>query len=119
MRSTDQSFRDYVMKDALAQAPGVFGRAMFGGWGLYQGQRFFGIVFKGRLFFKVSEETVDLYRDRGAEPFSPSPRQTLKSFYEVPSEVLDSPPLMADWARQAIRAASLPKKKVRSREPNP
>ena len=113
MGSKDRSFLDYVLRDALARVPGVVGKPMFGGWGIYQGPRFFGIVFKGRLFFKVSEDTVAGYRERGSEPFSPSARQTLKSFYEVPSEVLDAPPLMADWARDAIRAAGLPKKKAR------
>ncbi|MBL0349711.1 MAG: TfoX/Sxy family protein [Elusimicrobia bacterium] len=103
------------MKDVLARVPGVFGRAMFGGWGIYQGERFFGIVFNGRLFFKVSEETKSAYRERGAEPFSPSPRQTLHSFYEVPPEVLDSPVAAAEWARDALKAASSLKKAGRGR----
>ena len=37
-------------------------------------------------------------------PFRPNERQTLKSYYEVPPEVLADPEALLSWAREAIRA---------------
>ena len=37
-------------------------------------------------------------------PFRPNERQTLKSYYEVPPEVLDDPEALLSWAGEAIRA---------------
>jgi DNA transformation protein len=37
-------------------------------------------------------------------PFRPNERQTLKSYYEVPPDVLDEPETLLSWAREAIGA---------------
>ena len=62
---------------------------MFGGHGLYQDETFFGIVHKGKLFFKIDESTVDEYRKRKMKPFRPNGKQTLKSYYQVPVEIIE------------------------------
>jgi DNA transformation protein len=94
-------FRDFVL-DQLADLRGVLCRAMFGGYGLYQGAKFFGIIHAGRLYFKVTPKTVDRYKDEGMKPFRPNARQTLKSFYEVPVDVLEDSETLLAWAKQAI-----------------
>ena len=38
-------------------------------------------------------------------PFRPNERQTIKSYYEVPPEVLADPEALISWAGEAIRAA--------------
>ena len=50
-------FRDFVL-DQLNELPGLTHRAMFGGYGLYCGRVFFGIVHKGRLYFKTTAKTI-------------------------------------------------------------
>ena len=74
---------------------------MFGGHGLYRDEVFFGIVFSGRLYFKVSDATRHKYEERGAKPFRPGAKQTLKRYYEVPLEVTEDPAELARWAREA------------------
>jgi DNA transformation protein len=49
--AADVSFKDFVL-DQLQGVPDLECRSMFGGHGLYQEETFFGIVFKGRLYFK-------------------------------------------------------------------
>jgi DNA transformation protein len=93
-------FRDFVL-DQLADLPSVTTRAMFGGFGLYQRETFFGIIHKGRLYFKTDRMTAPRYRNRGMKPFKPSPAQTLKNYYEVPVEVLEDSDNLTDWASQA------------------
>jgi len=50
-------FKDFVL-DQLSDLHGVTCRAMFGGYGLYCGRVFFGIVHKGRLYFKTNATTA-------------------------------------------------------------
>jgi DNA transformation protein len=113
------SFLEFV-RDQMRGLPDVRFRRMFGGWGIYGGKSFFGIVFKGRLYFKVSDATRADYVDRGMETFRPSVKQTLTSFYEVPAEILESPPLLRDWAADSRRAAeiSVRRSSVRRKKPN-
>ena len=93
-------FKDFVL-DQLADLHGLTCRAMFGGYGLYSGKTFFGIVHKSRLYFKVSPATVTLYQDQGMKPFKPNAKQTLKSFYEVPIDVIEDVEQLTHWAEQA------------------
>ena len=74
---------------------------MFGGYGLYLGVHFFGILHEGRLYFKTDETTRESYRKHGMNPFAPSEKQVLKSYYEVPEEIVEDPEELASWAREA------------------
>ena len=100
MKQND-SFREFVL-DQLKDAGGVVARAMFGGHGLYHGDAFFGIIFNGRLYFKTNASTLASYRERGMKPFRPNARQMLKSYYEVPVDVIEEPDLLAEWAQAAV-----------------
>lgn len=53
MAPKQDGFRDFVL-DQLSELPGLTHRSMFGGYGLYCGSVFFGIVQKGRLYFKTN-----------------------------------------------------------------
>jgi DNA transformation protein len=67
--------------DQLLELDDVEARRMFGGYGLYQDETFFGIIHNGRLYFKVDEHTVAEYRKRKMKAFRPNAKQTLKSYY--------------------------------------
>jgi DNA transformation protein len=96
----DTSFRDFVL-DQLRRLD-VTSRRMFSGYGLYRGGVFFGIVSRGRVYFKTNTTTRAAYIERGMQPFRPRPRQTLKSYFEVPVEVLEDGEELALWAKQAV-----------------
>lgn len=102
MASTDESFKDFVL-DQLADLDGVEARRMFGGHGLYRDETFFGILHKGKLYFKVDETTVGEYRKRKMKPFRPNPKQTLKNYYQVPVEIIEDGDQLGAWAEAAIR----------------
>ena len=71
MNKKDESFKDFVL-DQLCNLEGVEARRMFGGYGLYQDETFFGIVHKGTLYFKVDASTVGEYRRRKMKPATDS-----------------------------------------------
>jgi len=93
-------FKDFVL-DQLSELPDLACRAMFGGYGLYCGRVFFGVVHKGRLYFKTNATTATQYRARKMKPFRPNTKQTLKNYYEVPVDVLEDAGELRIWAQQA------------------
>jgi DNA transformation protein len=95
------SFKDFVL-DQLSGLGGVACRSMFGGYGLYRSEVFFGIIHKGRLYFKTDERTRAVYVAQGMKPFRPNRKQTLKTYYEVPVEIVEDAEQLIEWAQRAI-----------------
>lgn len=98
---TAESFKCYV-EDALQVLGDVHLRRMFGGYGIYRGEIFFGILHQGRLYFKTDETSRVNYVAHGMQPFQPNVKQTLKNYYEVPLEIVDDQEALVAWAREAI-----------------
>ena len=95
-------FQQFIF-DQLREMPGVTHRAMFGGYGLYQYERFFGIIYQSRLYFKTTDITRFRYVRQGMQPFRPNASQTLKSYYEVPADVIEDPDALLSWAQEAAK----------------
>ena len=109
MNKKDESFKDFVL-DQLRELDDIDARRMFGGFGLYRDETFFGIIHKDRVYFKIDDSTVGEYRKRRMRPFRPNAKQTLKSYYQVPLEVLEDTERLGEWAAQAISC----QKKIRN-----
>ncbi|MBS0181071.1 MAG: TfoX/Sxy family protein [Nitrospira sp.] len=103
MPTKNDGFKDFIL-DQLTELNGVAARAMFGGYGLYQRAKFFGIIHKGCLYFKVSATTVHNYKNHGMQPFRPNAKQTLKSFYGVPIDVIEDAEILTQWAASVIES---------------
>jgi DNA transformation protein len=98
----DDSFKDFVV-DQLHELDNVEARRMFGGYGIYRDEAFFGIIHKVKLYFKIDESTVGEYRRRKMEPFRPNAKRTLKSYYQVPVEIIEDGEQLCEWVLKAIR----------------
>jgi len=96
------SFKEFVL-DQLAGMEPVTCRAMVGGFGLYYRVVFFGILHKGRLYFKIDDQTRSSYEEYGMKPFRTSGKQTLKNYYEVPSDILEDADDFIRWTEQAVQ----------------
>ncbi len=103
----DESFKEFVL-DQLGPLPELRAKAMFGGYGLYQADRFFAILMDGRLYFKTDEQTRAAYVERGMGPFTyEKARRTMTiKYFEVPPEVLENREQLSAWAHHAIHAAT-------------
>jgi DNA transformation protein len=114
----ENSFKEFVL-DQLGMLPEVRARAMFGAHGLYQADRFFGILDEGRLFFKVNESSRPAYGERGMGPFTYESRgRTMTmSYYEVPPDVLENAVELVEWARTAIQVAAAAKAREKAKKP--
>lgn len=110
----EDSFRDFVL-DQMHLLAGVSCRSMFGGYGLYLGEAFFGIIHDGRLYFKTDGTTREKYRESGMGPFAPSETQVLTSYYEVPEEIVEDDERLASWAKEAAARKGKGKKAARKK----
>lgn len=98
------SLKDFVL-DQLRERRGLECRGIFGGFGLYAGEKFFGIIFQGRLFFKTTEATRESYRTRSMKHFQPNAKQQLPSYYEVPADIIEDATDLIAWAREAVKVS--------------
>ena len=104
----DDSFKEFVL-DQLSALENVRARAMFGAHGIYSGDKFFGILDEGRLFFKTDAASAADYtaRGMGAFTYELKGKPMTMAYHEVPPEVLENAPELAAWARKAIELAGI------------
>jgi len=104
----DQSLKEFVM-DQLRVLPELRAKPMFGGYGLYQSDQFFGILIQGRLYFKTDEQTRRAYTERGMGPFvyEKARRPTTLNYFEVPPDVLENRESLLARAQLAVASASV------------
>lgn len=77
---------------------------MFGGAGFYLDGEFFGILFKDRLYFRVSDVTIGEYQKRKMKAFKPfEGKRSTRRYYEVPVEIIESADDLVTWARKAAK----------------
>jgi DNA transformation protein and related proteins len=103
----DDSFKEFAL-DQLGALPELRARAMFGAYGLYSGDKFFGILDEGRLFFKTDAQSQSDYTSRGMDAFTYEMKGKVMTmaYHEVPPDVLENAPELVAWARRAIQVAA-------------
>ena len=99
--SDRHAFKDFVL-DQLSTIPELTARPMFGGFGLYAGDKFFGIVWRDVRYFRTSATTAKRYVSAGMDCFRPNPKQELKSYYEVPAQVIERRSELCTWSAEAL-----------------
>ena len=104
--------------ELLSAVGEVQGKRMFGGYGLYVDGVFIAIVVGESLYLKADDESKAQFEQAGCNPFVYSAKgaQRTMNYWSVPAEAMDSPRLMAPWARLAVeaglRARVAPRKKA-------
>jgi DNA transformation protein and related proteins len=100
-------FVEHVVETMRRFGP-VEAKSMFGGWGLYHQGVFFALIAGDALYIKADDESRADFEALGLEPFVYSMKdgQTLAMSYRAaPEEALESPDVMAEWARRGYAAA--------------
>jgi DNA transformation protein len=96
-------FRAFL-EDQIGRVAPVRSRPMFGGLGLYSGDRFFGVVDDDLVYFKVDDETRPRYRKRGMHAFDPM-GSPMNGYWQVPPDVIEDADELATWVREALEVA--------------
>jgi DNA transformation protein len=91
---------------------------MFGGYGIYAGDKMFGLIAEGTLYLKVDERNEARFVAAGLERFVyHSPKGPMSMGYRrAPPEGLDDGEVLQDWARGAIAASVAAVKKPTAAE---
>jgi DNA transformation protein len=82
-------------------------RRMFGGHGFYVDELFVALLAGDRLYLKTDATTRERFEAAGCEPFTyeAKGRHTALGYWSAPPQAMESPALMAPWARLALQAA--------------
>ena len=110
MASIDTGFADYCC-ELLASAGPCVAKRMFGGWGITCDGLTFAIVADlgggPTLWLKADDTTAPKFEAAGSRRFTYAAKGVERSmgYYSAPEEALESPQLMAPWARQAFACA--------------
>lgn len=106
------SFRTFVV-DQLRRVVGrVRARAMFGGVGIYAGERFFALIADDTLYFKVDESNRPDFETRGMAAFRPYGESgEVMGYYQVPEDVLEDPEALRPWVEKAVAVARQKRRK--------
>jgi len=96
-----------LIEEQLEGLPELRFRRMFGGYGLYAGELFFGIIREERIYFHTSGETQARYQTAGMGCFiTPGRQRALKRYYEAPAAVIEDARELRRWAAEAIGTAA-------------
>ena len=116
--SVSDSFKTYVVEQLGRLRPDIRSRGMFGGVGIYAGERFFALIDDDVLYLKVDDLNRPDFEKEGMGPFQPfGPGGEVMQYYELPAGLLDEPEALAPWVEGAIDVAS--RAKARKKGPSP
>lgn len=100
-------FVDHVL-ELLEPLGTMRARAMFGGFGIFHGDRMIALVADDRLYLKSDQKTRPAFESAGSAPFTYTGKRTkpaVMSYHEAPPACLDDAETMLQWARLAVEAA--------------
>jgi DNA transformation protein and related proteins len=96
-----------AIRDLFAALGPVRIRKMFGGQGVYCGERMFAIEAGGEIYLKADEATIPGFRAAGSRPFVyvKAGAPATMSYWLLPEAALDDADEAERWGRLALEAA--------------
>jgi DNA transformation protein and related proteins len=97
-----------AIQDLFEELGPVRCRRMFGGFGIYSGERIFGLATGGEIFLKSDAVNRPAFEKAGSRPFTfeKDGRLISTSYWLLPGAALDDPSEAARWGRSAIEASA-------------
>lgn len=102
-----QALADHYV-DQLASWATITTRPLFGAVALYRHDHVFAMVWHGALYFKVDDDSRKDYEAAGSHALgyvSEGEGHALKSYWEVPADLVEDHDQLRTWAERAYRAA--------------
>jgi DNA transformation protein len=90
-------------------------RPLFGGEGIYSGNKIIGIIVKDVIYLKTNEETRAAFEAEKCKPFyfSADGKRIASSYYAIPERLYDDPAELAEWANRSDAIARAARNKKR------
>lgn len=102
-----QALADHYV-DQLSSWAKITTRPLFGAVALYRHDHVFAMVWHGGLYFKVDDDSRTKYEAAGSHALgyvSEGEEHALKSYWEVPVDIVEDHEQLQRWAERAYRAA--------------
>ncbi|HTK56273.1 MAG TPA: TfoX/Sxy family protein [Gemmatimonadales bacterium] len=113
--AVSESFKTYVVEQLTRLRPDIRTRAMFGGVGVYAGERFFALIDDDVFYLKVDDLNRPDFEKEGMGPFQPfGPGGEVMQYYELPAGLLDEPDALTPWVEGAIEVAARAKSRKKT-----
>ncbi len=110
--SVSDSYRTFILEQLGRVVPRIRSKSMFGGVGVYSGERFFALIDNDTLFFKVDDATRPDFIAASMRAWSPfDDGREMKGYYELPEDLLEDPDSLRPWVEKAVAVAASKKKK--------
>src|SRR5438105_12312460 len=96
------------LRELFAEFGPIDVRRMFGGAGVFVGDRMIALVSREVIYLKADAETIPEFEQEGLTPFSYATKNgehKLTSYWRMPDRLYDDPDELARWARAAHEAA--------------
>lgn len=96
---------EQIMK--AAEAYDVRARRMFGGMGIYTGEKMFAFLYEAEIGLKLSPEDLNVAMQMpGAGPVIPEPdAEPMREYVQMPKEVLDNYEQFIAWVEKSATYA--------------
>lgn len=94
--------------DQLSDWGKITTRPLFGAVALYRGDHVFAMAWQGALYFKVDDDSRAQYEAAGSQTLGYTTEgedHALKSYWAVPTDILEDDERLHDWAERAYQAA--------------
>ncbi|HEY7194033.1 MAG TPA: TfoX/Sxy family protein [Gemmatimonadales bacterium] len=105
--ASSAGFRDFVLDQLSRAGLRVRARPMFGGFGIYAGDRFFALIAGDTLYFKVDDSNRPDFEALDMKPFQPyGEGSEAMKYYQVPADLLDEPDALRPWAEKSLAVAA-------------
>jgi DNA transformation protein len=101
--AVSDEFVEYVVEQ-LSNWGEVSVRRMFGGAGLYRSGTMFAVIADDVAYLKVDDSNRNDFVRAGSAPFEPYPdkiKTTIRTYYEIPADVLEDSAELAQWAERS------------------
>lgn len=106
-------FADYIC-DVLGKLGKVTYRAMFGGFGIYLDGLIFAIIVDEKLYLKVGNDNIDMFKKINSQPFSyrsSKGKDVKMSYWEISGDIVDNLDELEILAKSAIEIAKIQTRK--------
>ncbi|HKT16410.1 MAG TPA: TfoX/Sxy family protein [Stellaceae bacterium] len=107
MDAERDQFISFVTDQLRRWAP-VSVRRLFGGQGIYRGERMFAFIRRDTLYLRTDDINRPDFMAAGMGPLrvgKPGKARIALSYHEAPAEILDEPEQLVQWAERAFAAA--------------
>jgi DNA transformation protein len=112
--AVSDEFVEYVVEQ-LSVWGDVSVRRMFGGAGICREGTMFAVIADDVAYLKVDDSNREDFVRAGSAPFEPYPdkiKTTIRTYFEIPADVMENPDELAHWAEHSWLVARKKRKKT-------